>query len=256
MTSFDLTKAAAMNFTTCVAIDDEHCKELELSYPTWVKHKREILRNPLLLICDGDQHDQHQWIIRTSFIEQRLKIVLAHIDGCASQREKMLTALVHLPHLHVETDWYLKLDTDAVALDNSKWIHDNWFDNHTKFIASPWSYTKPANALDTLDEWANCHAAFWNTKPMNVPHVKNARRVCCSRIISWLMFVKTSFSARCSRLADNRKRLPVPSQDTFLWYVAQRMELPYVTTRFKKLGWNHCNRKKLANACRTSLGVA
>ncbi len=69
----------------------------------------------------------------------------------------MLTGLVFAAQ-EVETPWYLKIDTDVVATPCRRWLDPRWFEPDAKgrpcaFIASPWSYTKPAEWIDRLEEW-------------------------------------------------------------------------------------------------------
>lgn len=249
-----MTKAESIEFTIVVAVDIEHLAELKLSYPTWIKHKPEMLDSRILLICDGDQGDPFFWMKNLSFIENKRKQVVCYSGEFETQREKMLTALVHGPAHFVKTEWFLKIDTDTVAMNDEEWIDPSWFVSDAKFVSNPWGYTKPNNRLDVLDDWADQNETLKGSSRLNVPYDPKSNKVKCRRIISWIMFCRTDFVQQCSELCEG-STLPVPSQDTFLWYVAKRLGLPYQTRRFKKHGWTHTTRRKLPATCMSSLSV-
>lgn len=169
------------------------------------------------------------------------------------QRIKMLASLVHVPAQVVKTEWFLKLDTDAPAIRRADWIDTSWF-KKSVFVASPWGYTKPASSLDVLNEWADEKPEFAGTSRIIGKIDKLRNRVRYPRITSWLMFSRTSFAKRCASLCDGWT-LPVPSQDTFMWYVAQRLRLRFKKVRFKNLGWGHYNKRNLIERCRSSLSA-
>ena len=103
-----------IDFTTIVGIDRQHLAELRCTWPTWKRHRPEILQQPLLAICDGEVSDE-QWNEELTFLDHPDVRRILWIQPGVSQREKMLTGLTVLPGREVLTAWYLKLDTDVVA---------------------------------------------------------------------------------------------------------------------------------------------
>lgn len=253
-------------FTTVVAVDRAHADELEIVWPTWVRFRPEILSAPLIVITDcaepGDVGGRF-WPDRLSFMDPYydrpglptrefmywfwpLDPDLADI----SQRERMLTSFLHLPAMKVTTPYWLKLDTDLVALRESAWIDPRWFAPvrgvAPALIAPPWSYTKPAGTLATLDEWAFAADFPWPHPPLDPQRTPGDGADYLPRIISWCCWINTEYSQWLSELLRRPdgtiRRLPIPSQDTLHWYAAARLGLPIVRPQMKRLGWAHCSR--------------
>ena len=55
-----------IDFTTVVGVDEAHLEELRLTWPTWARHRPELLVQPLLLVCDGDRTESF-WRARLPF---------------------------------------------------------------------------------------------------------------------------------------------------------------------------------------------
>lgn len=237
--------------TTLVAVDADHMKELKLVWPTWVRHRPEILNWPLMIICDADRTEE-AWRKELEFVQHpRLKLWLWSMDG-ASQRHKMLSGFVY-GAAQVETPWYLKLDTDAVAKEPADWYQSKWFlpDEAGRvpvFVSSPWKYSKPADVVARLDDWADQVPELGCFPRLNLAFEPGARIISHRRIISWCFFGNTSAVREAVRYAP--ERLPIASHDTFLWYVAARRGDFYRTVFMKRLGWDHISRyRRLKAAC-------
>lgn len=230
---------ALPSLTVCIAVDEEHADELELVYPTWCRYKPWLVHLPFHVYCD-DARPVEWWNRRLSFLDR------SHIDfwlwssECSTQREKMLSALVYGPPETVKTQYFIKIDTDVVATGPFQGceLSGEWFAANPVFVASPWGYTKPADAIARLDAWGdrtpgvNCHP------PLELPYDAASRRIVHGRIISWLYFGRTDWHAWAAGLLKGG-RLPIPSQDTYLWYLARRCECVYGAIRFSQLGWRH-----------------
>jgi hypothetical protein len=246
----------SLEFTTVVAIDESHIEELRFTWPTWERYRPEILDRPLLLICDGVR-SREWWQNSLSFLPHGLSNVITWNPSTPSQREKMLSGLVLAPARHLETPWYLKLDTDTVALSRVAWIDDEWFqpDDHGRqpaFVTSPWCYIKPANAIERLDEWGDSIPELRSYPRLNIRAQPGAQLVKHPRIISWCFFGRTASLQQAAAMCGDR--LPVPSHDTFLWYVAKRRGDFFRRVRMKQYGWAHVlGRKRLARICRQAL---
>ena len=245
-----------MDFTTVVAVDELHAEELRLVWPTWRHHRSELLGRPMLLVCDGDI-PLAEWEHRLEFLEHpRKRLVPWRMPG-VSQREKMLTSLVRAVALHVTTPWYLKLDTDTVAAGPADWLQPGWFEPDEAsrlpvFISQPWGYTKPADAIERLDDWGDTIPALQQYPRLNLPVSPGSSRVRSRRIISWCFFGNTAWTEEAASYCSGR--LPIASQDTYLWYCAARSQQFYRAFRMTSLGWRHIHRRRtLEAACRTAM---
>lgn len=240
-------------FTTLVAVDAEHLEELRISAETWRVNRPEIWRNPMLVVCDDATATTASYSreLASSSLHPSATFISAHAafpTGCiyGSQREKMLTALVFAARL-ISTKWYLKLDCDTLAAPapTGRWIEPEWFiDPKTALIAGRWGYTKPADAIQRLDDWGDTVSEIARHPRLDLPREVGAKLVRHKRIISYAMFGNTEWTRRMAALAGNR--LPVPSQDTYLGYCAERTGVPYWRVRLADYGWRHVGSGKLA----------
>ncbi len=242
-----------IEFTTVVAVDDEHLSELELVWPTWKRFRPQLLDHPLLLICDG-VHEKANWEARLGFVDHPDKKVVLWDRPANSQREKMLSSLVYAPAEHVRTPWYLKLDTDAVAIESAEWISDEWFRGLTSpvFISSSWGYSKPANIVTQLDDWADTVPGLCQFPRLNLVATPGANSIHHPRIISWFFLASTAWTREVIKYSP--AQLPVPSQDTFLWYCAARRGDYFIRQKLHRLGWRHvAGKRRLRQTCHEAL---
>lgn len=262
------------DITLVVAVDDIYIEKLFWTYQTWVKFKPEILQMPILLICDSKMNElstpHDLWYERFCPMRQfealadklgqsHVSIILWDDHGYANQREKMLTSLVFAPAQHVQTPWYLKLDADTFANASCEWLKDEWFAAHKgktpTFIASPWGYTKPGNLLDILDDWGDTVEGIKQYPRLNIPHEPDSKTVRSKRMASWVMFGNTGWLREVVSTLDSDK-LPVPSQDTFLYYMAARRRDYHVRVKMAAYGWAHARKiSGLISTCRGILGA-
>lgn len=230
----------SIDFTTVVGVDEKHAGELELVWPTWRAHRPELLARPLLLICDGAK-SAPAWERRLRFVDHPAKQIVLWNRVAATQREKMLSGLVFAAAEHVQTPWYLKIDTDAVSLRTYRWIDEAWFEpiegRPPAIVASPWAYTKPADWIPKLDDWGDGVDGLRDRPRLELVPQPGAVRLRHPRIISWLMFGQTAFLKRVADWCGGR--LPVASQDTVLWYCATRAGVPVRKVRMSAYGWTH-----------------
>jgi hypothetical protein len=225
---------------------------LQLVWPTWVRHRPEILTWPLIIICDGELPIA-EWERQLAFVAHPQRSLVPWSLPALTQREKMLNSFVFVTASHVRTTWYLKLDTDTVATRSGEWLLPEWFmpsedGNLPAFIASPWGYTKPADSIMTLDEWGDSVADLARHPRLNIIPTAGANRVSHRRIISWCFFGNTEATKQAAGYCA--KRLPVPSQDTFLWYCAARRQDFFRRVSMRQYGWAHVSRwRSLKKAC-------
>jgi len=226
-----------------VALDEAHLREWRLTYPTWLRHNPEIVDIPINIVVDTVRRDKEWWFDTLAMdndafiLHRKTNIIGWNWRPDLPQRERMLSSLVYVGG-SLNCDTYLKLDVDAVATGATVLRRER---GNNAFVAPPWGYTKPADALAKLDEWGNAHPVLKRYPPLNVPYAPGSPRVRHNRIISWMFWGSVEFTKICCRLAagasESDWRLPVPSQDTFLWYCARRMQMPWNT--FRPAGWRH-----------------
>lgn len=241
-----------MDCTLVVGVDSHHLHQLGWSWPTWKKNKPSLLKMPMLVFRDHTQVSEQDVLDVVDHPD--LSVVewpppgVVYVGGndkwTNPQRYKMLSGFVHVPPSHVRTDFWLKLDTDVVAIGCDDWIERDWFSGHPAIVCQPWGFTKPADQMLRLDEWAerNKGGASFQLPPLKLAPQEGSDRVCHKRIISWCGFFRTSFTAVASQFAERtcgRGLLPVPSQDGYLWYAATRLGYEVKRVRMKGLGWEH-----------------
>jgi hypothetical protein len=243
-----------IDFTSVVGVDAKHLAQLQMTWPTWKRHKPSLLNHRMLIFYDRDQVTPEA--VRLVVDHPNMAMLPWPMRGVSyqlpnttkwnnSQRYKMLAGFVHVPAIYCHTKYWLKLDTDVVATGNDGWIDRNWFAHTPAIVSHPWGFSKPADQMLILDDWANTHAdvlPYFVNPPLNLKPGMGDDKVRHPRIISWCAFFNLDFTRLAARMADNsagRFALPVPSQDGYLWYVAQRMNLDILRIDMKSLGWEH-----------------
>lgn len=242
-----------IDYTLVVGVDRYHLEQLAWTWPTWRKHKPSLLDHPMLIFSDRDSVDpdvvrgvvDHPDLVVVEWPRQNWVDYEAGDDKWSDpQRYKMLAGFVHVPAEHVGTEYMLKLDTDVVATGQDDWIDDTWFNDDPVIVCQPWGFTKPADQMLKLDEWAKANEdklGFGNP-PLNLAPNEGSDRVCHKRIISWCGFFHSGLVQLASRWAERTcgtGQLPVRSQDGYLWYVATRLRMPVRRAQMKSRGWQH-----------------
>lgn len=254
--------SAFSDYTLVLGVDRNHIEHFKLVWPTWCRHKISMVNHPLVIFYDR-QMDFRE-------LDPVIQMVDAHPDLMVRpwpddgvefvgdtnsrwhhpQRVKMLSGFVHIPARTVRTDYWLKLDLDVIATDLDNWVNPRWFDNQPAIVGHPWGYTKPADQMLLLDQWVERHRSrilpsFVQNGPLNLSPKPGSTLVSHDRIISWCAFFNTDFTIAAAQAAEmtcGPCRLPVPSQDGYLWYMAKRGGYGIRRIRMKELGWSHQSR--------------
>lgn len=249
-----------LSYTTVLGIDAKHFQQLCLVWLTWKIHKPSILNHPMVIFVDKENPVDYR-NIESNIDHPDLHIVSwppedvfypeAKLDEKdkfgKSQRYKMLAGFAHIPAMFVQTPYWFKLDSDAYAIGHDDWIDPEWFKNDPNIVGHRWGFTKPANFIDLLDQWVEKNPSIpfdFPTASLNLPRDSpESERVSHPRIASWCSFFKTSFTVRASRIANKTCgycMLPVPSQDTYHWYMATRTDpASVVRVNMKQHGWGY-----------------
>ncbi len=241
----------APDYTLVVGVDANHLRQLSWTWPTCKKHKPTILTHSMIAFVDRDGMgvaSKMQEIVDHPLLEG---VWWPPVDmeyggtgedkWTSAQRHKMLAGFVHVPAF-VATTYWLKLDLDV----RDDWIDPAWFDGRPAIVAHPWTFTRPADQMDRLDAWVERND--WAmpelaSKPsLDLHPLPGASRVGHRRVISWCGFFRTDFTTKCADWATRtcgQWKLPVPSQDGFLFYCAKRLGEGIVRQNFKGLGFEH-----------------
>jgi len=241
------------DFTVVVGVDAKHLQQLSWTLPTWKLHKPDLFKRPWLVFYDCDSLNRAA--VRSVVKVPDLNVVPwpplrteYNGDGGSKwtnpQRNKMLTGYVFVPAMQVLTPYWLKVDTDAIAMGQNCWIEDDWFEGEPAFIGPRWSFTKPPDQMVFLDQWVEKHRDKlrpWSLHPpLNLRPKPGASRLNHKRTVSWCAFFKTDFTRKCAVGASavcGPCQMPVPSQDGFLWYMATRGWFGVKAIQVKRLGW-------------------
>lgn len=253
--------------------DAKTLEQLRLTFPTWMRHKPSLKKHPLVVFYDRTQIS----------IEEVSGVVQEHPDveffpwplpefgpypGDGSskwnspQRAKMLSGFVHVPAMRVRTKYWLKIDTDVVAEGLDPWdymVFELAGCTEPAILAPSWGYTKPADQMHQLDVWVdrNCEylGPLRSHSPLNIVPSLGSSLVRHQRIASWCAFFETAFTRQCSEWANatcELGQLPVPSQDGYLWYCAERTRRMIIKVDMKSLGWKLFSSTRKLKEGRTS----
>lgn len=251
--------------TVVVGIDKKTFQQFLVTYPTWKANRPELFNMPWIIFFD----DTEQYGVTSREIEYLYRHLRVKDDRILfvpwtggtyeTQRQKMVTGHVYVPATHVKTRWFVKIDTDAIAHDSKPlWPDPTWFEankdvGHNVMIGSAWGYTRakgggPLN--DDLDAW--CEALeSWGDKVFSTPRLgigeligardhRKGPKMFMTRLASWVCFQQTEWvraMAFCFNVHCGAFGLPVPSQDTSLWYAAKRAGDPILYAKMAKRGW-------------------
>ncbi len=255
------------DITLCLGIDARTIEQLKISWPTWYANRRAMWNWPWLIFYDRRQLSQQDMLnlaeemdapSPTVFVEWPRPLMQPEYE---SQRERMLSGWVHAPAEYCKTEWFMKLDCDALARPHERWLDGAWFNplpeqgEKPVVIASAWSYSKGVGWLSRLEEWGDI--VLSHRPRLNIPHDPTALRVPHSRWASWCCYVRADFNRRVSEACEETcgpGKLPVPSQDSTLWFYAERAGFPVRKQKMKKLNWsNHPKFEALRTAAQEIL---
>lgn len=234
------------DITLLLCIDKVHVDELKFAYQTWAKFKPELVELPKLIIYDVDIKDR---LSELDFIKNVSFYPFKNKHHYPDQRSAMLTSFFE-GIAQITTKYYLKIDTDCVAKNYDKaWIDELSDRNKYVFITNPWGYTKGADRIRRLEEWGDNAQFLRDTPRLDLQTEEGTDTIRHKRIISWFFLGDTEWTNKMSSMCwkGGHFELPDPSQDTFVWYCADRSKASYKRKRFKKLGFDHGRIKKFSH---------
>lgn len=217
--------------TVVTACDPKYVEQLSITFPTWVKYK-DILKYKMIVFVNGMELNDK----RLDFLKHtNIRLIPWSMPEAETHREEMLSAFILGAARYVDTKYWLKLDADSYATDSNP-IIVNWMTT-VVFCGHRWGYSWTEH-IKALDKWASANpklvdAPLWG-KPMYDKECDKGRKYFhpTKRTISFVQLQETAFTKKCADLAGGKK-LPVPSHDTYLYYMADRMGLPWRSSNFK-----------------------
>lgn len=217
--------------TIVTACDEKYIEFLKVTFPNWRKYKRIDDYKVIVFVYGIPIND-----VRLDFLRlPNVRIIPWDMPEITDHREKMLSAFVFGSAEHVKTDYWLKLDADSYATNDKPLFSEDL--KKYAFCGHKWNYSRPEH-IKKLDEWAKGH---WKRKLRLAKPMINEGKIegnrfyhSKKRTISFIQLHKTRFTQFCVKLLKQR-RLPVPSQDTYMFFVCDRFDPHLVGTRnFKK----------------------
>jgi hypothetical protein len=179
------------------------------------------MKNIVIVFVNGmDLKDERLDFLRLD----NVKLIPWEFPITDDHREVMLSAFVFGAAENVKTDYWLKLDADSYATNDKPLYNDDM--KQYAYCGHKWGYSRPDH-IKKLDEWAKGH---WKRKlkkagPMMKEGREEGRRFYHEkkRTISFIQLHKSKFTRFCVSLCRER-RLPVPTQDTFMYFVCNRFD--------------------------------
>ncbi len=244
-------------FTVVLGVDAKHLLQLAVVLPTWKKYKPDIFSFPMLIFYDREQVHPNSVLNVIHPYKDHVDFVPWPPEGVeytggkskweSAKRARMLSGFVHVPAQHVKTPYWMKIDTDVVALTDCKWYENEWFEERQHaIIGHPWGYSRPPTIMMQLDDWVKNNAdnlpALTRSSPLNLIPKEGHVKLRHHRIASWVCFFDTPFTYLCSVFAEKtcgEGQIPCHSQDSFMWYVAKRLGYNILRENMKTLGWTH-----------------
>lgn len=209
--------------TIVTACDEKYVEILRETFPNWRKYKKIDEYPVIVFVNDMDvKTDPRLDFLRLPNVRLIPWSKENDLDGVTEHREEMLSAFVFGAAKYVTTDYWLKLDADSYATDDRDFITDKM--KNYAFCGHKWGYSRPAH-IEALDNWAKGH---WKRKLRRAAPMLSEGRIERNRFyhnkkrtISFIQLHKLKFTKFCVKLLKTR-RLPAPTQDTFLYFVANR----------------------------------
>jgi len=247
---FVASKPVDNDITLVTACDVGYVEYLRTTLPNWFS-KKHLDRHPMIVYVNGfgdPATDDKLAFLRG---HKNVRIVPWDMPLAESQREKMLSAFVIGTARDVTTPYWVKIDADAFANDDRPLFDDDM--KNYAICGHRWGYTKPSRWISELDAWAASKPEFAGTPPMFDPAQVSGRRYSHRRTASFIQMHNSDFTRVAAALAG--ERLPVPSHDTYIWYVATRMQKPIRRHDFKRRsGFDNCSRLERLKARVAQIG--
>lgn len=220
-----------MEFTLVSAVTPDYLPKLRLTYQTWAR-KKQFRGRELIIFCSGFNNPLEE--IDLGGQDFKLRVIPWEMKEYHTKRELILSSFVLGSAVAVSSPYWVKLDCDVVFTSDRDIFGDNDFDYDLS--SQRWGYTKPAYWIDELNKWAE--SLDLPGEPLLLEKNFNLKSIGHKRIISRVCLHKSDFVKECAEIAGDR--LPIPSHDTYLWYMAERLpHRRWKASNLMKSGWSH-----------------
>jgi hypothetical protein len=215
--------------TIVTACDKKYVEQLRETLPNWIKYKH-IDKFEVIVYVNGFRRIRRNKDLDFLRVLPKLRIIPWDMPNAENQREKMLSAFVLGPAKDVRTPYWVKMDADSFACNDEPLLTPEMRDY--VLCGHKWGYSW-AKHMEILIPWVNNHPHFQSLPKDTFDQAKvEGRKYYQPRLNSYCQFHNTEFVTMAAGLAGDR--LPIPSHDTYLWYIAERLKLPYLRHNFKR----------------------
>ena len=222
------------SITIVSAVNPPYLEKFKTVLPTW-QLKPQLAKCPIIILHNGFKDPENELAFVKEVTGRDVKLIPWSLEGAESTRELMLSAFVFGAAAYVETPYWIKIDGDAYFSNKDNAILDHFYDHD--IAGHKWRYSKPGKWICELDDWAETKDIDGDVYLDEKQRIEatNSRRYGHKRIASFFCMHKTDFVIEAAALAG--ERLPVPSHDTYLWYMAERLpDRSWCWHNMKKLG--------------------
>lgn len=211
--------------TTVVSAVSPNCLSIfKTNFPTW-QAKPQFAGLPMIVFHNGFSDPENE----LDFVKKAHNVELIHwtMPDYKNTWDLMIASFVLGAVHYVNTEYYIKLDADCYFCGRDDMFNEEHF--QYALCAPTWNKSR-SDMLLALDKWAAeiCLAGrpfLDSDDKLDRAHSEDGYRH--ARINSWICLHKTQFVRECvSHITDFR--MPVPSHDTFLWYMANRLDYPWM----------------------------
>lgn len=238
-----------MCFTIVSAVSKGYEDKLKLTMPTW-KIKPQFRNKPLILFTHGFTNPESIF----STMWENIKIIQWDLPKYDTIRELMLSSFVLGSAEYVNTSHWVKIDGDTFFVNDSDVFEEKDFDYD--IVGNSWGYTRPLSFIDDIQKWSEENNIPGKKIEFSEPIINIEKpskiKYKHSRIASFICLHKSEFVKETASYITN-KRLPIPSHDTFLWYLAER--LPWRKWRGKKIKKFGVNTKSKISSIRSIIEI-
>lgn len=217
---------AYMNFAIITAVTPDYLKKLRWTLPTW-SIKPQFKNKKLYIYFNGFK--DHTDLLFAEEYFNNVYYISWSAPKSETKREEILSSFVYAAK-DIKEEYYVKIDADAFFVDSKDVFDESDFEYD--LVSHKWGYTKPAWWIKELDNFYYSKNDEYEKETGSIGH-KRIQSICCLH--------KTEFVREILSMVGDR--LPVPSHDTLVWYLADKMEhRKWKSKNLRRLGVSHCSR--------------
>jgi len=223
-----------MTIVTAVSAG-KYVEKLRRNLPLWMNMANLNVQNFIVFSVNMDLHDMTLDFAREY---PNVKVIPWFYKGI-SPRENAFSAFVFGTAQYVQTNYWMKLDADAKPIVG---VFD-WPDYKPyAIVSSPWGYSRNKGDAVNTKHWLNMLDDAWiklhpDAQPIFPPDLDPHKNYRHHRLASFCSIERTEFTrdvAKFCEQATGEQRMIVPSHDTLVSVLADRMNAPVRKLKFKR----------------------